>query len=111
MPTLCRWEHIFGATNMPCCTGLLRPSIYNYRSWVLQNKFFFQCLVGEQMDETSLPLMPLNDLADRHYGVIPSLAATYLDSARVCLDRHHEPPVQMTIKWESREQKALVKWD
>jgi hypothetical protein len=63
------------------------------------------------MEEKLLPLMPLHDLADRHYGLIPSVAGTYLDAARVCLDRHHKPPVQMTITKDAEEKTALVKWE
>ena len=92
-------------------SGLLFPSIYNLPFWVLQNKVNPFCLFSQQMDDTSLPLMPLHGLADRHYGLIPSIAGSFIDAARVCLDRHHTPPAQITITKESDEKTALVKWE
>jgi hypothetical protein len=40
----------------------------------------------------TLPVLPLRDMSDRHRGLTRALAASYLEAARVSLDRHHEPP-------------------
>jgi hypothetical protein len=63
------------------------------------------------MDENTLPFMPIDDLAERHYGLTKNLAGTYNEAARVCLDRHHHPPTQVTITKLSSEQTAVVKWE
>ncbi len=62
------------------------------------------------MDDSSLPFIPLHDLATRHYGLIESIAGGYVDAARVCLDWHHKPPVHVRIVKESEEKTALMKW-
>jgi len=59
----------------------------------------------------TIPLLPLNDLAKRHPGLTPALAESYLEAARVCLDRHHKPPQEFTLKNRASEQQALVEWE
>jgi len=62
------------------------------------------------MDEELLPLVPLNNLAHRHYGLIESIADSYTDAARVCLDRHHRSPAQVRIMKAPNEIRAEVQW-
>ena len=59
----------------------------------------------------TIQLLPLNDLAERHHGLTPALAESYLEAARVCLDWHHEPPQEFTLKNRASEQQALVEWE
>ncbi len=59
----------------------------------------------------SLPLLPLKRLADRHIGLTPELAASYLQAAQVCLDIHHLPPAEFTIRDGSSEALAMVEWE
>lgn len=63
------------------------------------------------MEETPLGVIPLHDLAARHYGLIETIAGGYVDAARVCLDRHHSPPARVTIVKESHQKTAIVKWE
>lgn len=58
----------------------------------------------------TLPQLPLTRMDDRHTGLLPSTAANYLDAARVCLDRHHTPPVEFTIIDDDREFQVEVDW-
>lgn len=58
----------------------------------------------------TLPLLPIDKLADRHAGLTPALAETYLEAASVCLDRHHEPPQEFLLKNEKLEKKVSVIW-
>lgn len=58
----------------------------------------------------SIPLLPINNMDARHRGLLPSTAANYLDAARVCLDRHHSPPQEFTLKDDDNESDALVDW-
>lgn len=57
------------------------------------------------------PLLPLSNMADRHVGLTKALAESYLEAARVSLDRHHEPPQEFTLRNGSIEQAALVVWE
>jgi hypothetical protein len=63
------------------------------------------------MQDENLPVIPLYDLSSRHYGLIESVAGSYVDAARVCLDRHHKPPARVTITQASDEKTAVVKWE
>jgi hypothetical protein len=55
------------------------------------------------------PLLPIHDLAARHVGLTDAIADSYLEAARVCLDRHHQSPVRFRISGPGME--ALVEWD
>lgn len=59
----------------------------------------------------SAPLLPLNDMAERHVGLTTAIAENYLEAARVCLDRHHDPPQEFRLKKEASELEALVEWE
>lgn len=43
------------------------------------------------------PKLQLGSLHERHIGLTPSLAGTYFEAASVCLDRHHNSPVEFEI--------------
>jgi len=58
-----------------------------------------------------LPILPLADMADRHPGLTAALAETYLEAARVCLDRHHSSPAEFTIRGRDARVQALAHWD
>jgi hypothetical protein len=58
----------------------------------------------------AIPLLPLNNLAERHHGLTPAVAESYLEAARVCLDRHHKSPQQFRLKNQASEQRAQVEW-
>jgi hypothetical protein len=57
-----------------------------------------------------LPILPIHNMDERHQGLLPSTAASYLDAARVCLDRHHRSPQQFTLLENQNEFPALVEW-
>lgn len=76
----------------------------------------------------TLPQLPLTLMDDRQTGLTPSMAANYLDAARVCLDRHHTPPnrhhtpptefkiihddreFQIEVDWLPSDDRALKAW-
>ena len=41
--------------------------------------------------------LPIHDMAERHRGLTAAVAEFYTEAARVCLDRHHESPVDFEI--------------
>lgn len=90
-------------------SALGKAGIYNCPFWPYRTGFGL--FVSVTMDDSSLRLMPIEDLADRHYGLTRNLAGTYIEAARVCLDRHHSPPARVTITKESDETTAVVKWE
>lgn len=57
----------------------------------------------QETEETSkrVPLgQSLPDLYElhlRHFGITPDLCRSYAEAVRVCLSRHHEPPVELEI--------------
>lgn len=62
-------------------------------------------------EEPKLPILPLKDMASRHRGLIPSIAACYLDSARVCLARHHIPPQEFMLIDDRDEYRVQIEWE
>lgn len=55
-----------------------------------------------------LPLLTLDALHERHTGLTPALADTYTEAACVCLARHHEPPVTMSLQHGEHDHTRLV---
>ena len=48
------------------------------------------------------PKLPIHNMAQRHHGLIQEVAEYWTQAARVCLDRHHQPPVVFKIVWAER---------
>jgi len=65
----------------------------------------------EILTGNNLPLLPLQDMADRHQALTPPVAGSYLEAARVCLDRHHVSPKEFTLEDDKAESIAQVEWD
>ncbi len=55
--------------------------------------------------------LPLHDMADRHPGLTPPLAESYLQAARVCLDRHHSSPTEFSIRDGESGMSAIAVWE
>ena len=58
----------------------------------------------------SIPKLPIHDMADRHNGLTKDIAGNLTEGARVCLDRHHQPPVTFEIR-EVKQLMAVVEWE
>ncbi len=63
------------------------------------------------MTDNNLPLLPLQDMANRHYALTSELAGSYLQAARVSLDKHHISPKEFTLENDKAESVAKVEWD
>jgi hypothetical protein len=50
-------------------------------------------------------------MADRHPGLTPAVAGAYEEAARVCLDRHHEPPVDIYIENSDTVETVAAEWE
>ncbi len=62
------------------------------------------------MTDSDLPLLPIEDMAERHQALTQSIANSYLEAARVCLDRHHLSPKEFTLEDDNDESIARVEW-
>jgi|694.fasta_scaffold21549_13 hypothetical protein len=67
--------------------------------------------MGETLTDNNLPLLPLQDMANRHYALTPPVAGSYLEAARVSLDKHHISPKEFTLENDKVESMAKVEWD
>lgn len=56
-------------------------------------------------------LLPLNGMEERHRGLTPALASSYLEAARVSLDKHHTSPQEFSLKDNKTENQVRVEWD
>jgi hypothetical protein len=55
-----------------------------------------------------LPLLRLDGLHERHTGLTPPLADSYSEAACVCLSRHHQPPVTMSLTHGENDEFRMV---
>lgn len=62
------------------------------------------------MADNNPPLLPLQNMAERHQALTPSIAGSYLEAARVCLDRHHSSPKEFILENDRIESVANVEW-
>jgi hypothetical protein len=52
----------------------------------------------------------LEGLAKRHGGLTEPIADSYIEAARVCLDRHHESPIEFEIDNSGTKTEAITEW-
>lgn len=57
------------------------------------------------------PKLKFLDLAMRHPGLTESVAAYMAEAARVCLDRHHTPPIDFEIEDPEKTVHATAEWE
>lgn len=57
------------------------------------------------------PKLPIHNMAQRHWGLTQAIAANWTEGARVCFDRHHQPPVAVRIIWAERRTDTTVEWE
>ncbi len=50
-------------------------------------------------------------MANRHPGLTQPIATSYLEAARVCLDRHHTSPTEFAVQNGTETVSALVEWE
>jgi hypothetical protein len=54
--------------------------------------------------------LPFHDLWQRHTGVTQAIGDCYSEAARVCLDRHHNPPATFSVEGLARNCDAVAEW-
>jgi hypothetical protein len=63
------------------------------------------------LTDNNPPLLPLDNMSERHQALTPSIAGCYLEAARVCLDRHHLSPKEFTLENDQKTSTAKVVWE
>lgn len=64
-----------------------------------------------KLDAVPKHVLPMHDLAERHRGLTSAIGASYAEAACVCLDRHHQPPVEIDIDGVTNQLRAEASWD
>ena len=54
--------------------------------------------------------LPIHDMASRHPGLTQAIADHYLEAARICLDRHHQPPINFDVEYDGDHETAETDW-
>ncbi len=49
-------------------------------------------------------------MEQRHRALTPAIAASYKEAAEVCLSRHHQPPVEVTLSDNGSDTPAELRW-
>jgi hypothetical protein len=49
-------------------------------------------------------------MEERHPGLTAEVAAYYAQAARVCLDRHHLPPIQVAVENSTKQSTVEIHW-
>ncbi len=57
------------------------------------------------------PRLPFHDLSVRHAGVTDAISACLAEAARVCLDRHHQPPTEFDIDKRGERTGTIAEWE
>ena len=57
-----------------------------------------------------MPSLPIHQMASRHSGLTPATADANTEAAAVCLDRHHQPPLDMALDRDGMASVATVDW-
>lgn len=50
-------------------------------------------------------------MANRHQGLTQPIATSYLEAARVCLDRHHTSPTEFVVQNGTEAVGVRVEWE
>lgn len=58
----------------------------------------------------SVTRLNLEAMHERHRALTPAVAGSYQEAAAVCLNRHHVPPMQVTLSDNGTESPAEVTW-
>ena len=56
------------------------------------------------------PTLPIHDMDLRHVGLTKAIADSYTEAATVCLDRHHDPPIEFNLDRGGSRTVAVVEW-
>lgn len=62
-------------------------------------------------DSPSHPTLPLDQLANRHPGLTPAIAANDLEAATVCLSRHHQSPTNFELQDNDQSSIITLVWE
>ena len=55
--------------------------------------------------------LSIEQMDERHPGLTQVVAAYYAQAARICVDRHHTPPQELTIETRGRQSVHSINWE
>lgn len=55
--------------------------------------------------------LPFHALAERHTGLTLPIGDSFTEAARVCLDRHHVSPIEISIDLSGELRECLARWE
>jgi len=64
--------------------------------------------MGNNDGRESMNELRLDALHERHPGLTPALGESYAEAASVCLSRHHQPPVTVSVKHDGNDELHMV---
>ena len=59
----------------------------------------------------SIPTLPFHGMDTHHVGLTKAIADSYTEAARVCLDRHHQPPTDFSLQKLELNISAIAQWE
>ena len=62
------------------------------------------------MTDVNTRKLQLHSLHERHTGLTPALSGTFLEAASVCLNRHHDSPIEVEIARNGGTSTCLVEF-
>ena len=63
------------------------------------------------MSDAENQKLELKDLHERHTGLTPSLGGVFYEAASVCLNRHHESPVEFEVHHNGESNKRVAEFE
>jgi hypothetical protein len=95
-----------GAGDTVAMLRLASRQRFLYRDYIINSN---QIIMDNSLE--GKPRLPLHDLADRHRGLTPAVSDAYIEAARVCLDRHHVPPIDIIISNDGENVDTIAIWE
>ena len=56
------------------------------------------------------PTLPFHDMEQRHVGLTKAISDSYTEAAAVCLDRHHQSPIDFDLDRSGSQSTVAVEW-
>ena len=84
--------------------------IRSARPWGRAQYITCQAAARREKPRMEKPKLPFHSMAGRHSGLTQATAEYLTEAARVCLDRHHESPIEFEISNAGSKTEAIAEW-
>ena len=58
----------------------------------------------------TVPILPIHEMEQRHFGLTKAIADSYTEAASVCMDRHHKSPTEFHLDSSGARSITVVEW-